>query len=272
MKRWQYTRTAEDFWAQTKAQPNGCIYWTGGIDNNGYGTLFWRGRFERAHRVAFHLAFGWKPTRKGFICHRCDAPQCVNPKHLFRGSALSNTRDAMKKGRLRKTPAQTADIKRRVRGQWAGAGERKKALGLMAKRNARLRAKVLERDGGLCIDCGLDCEKLKARVEGYRAKARTDAGINQYAAVWAVLKEQGFKKHGRYWDADHDLALDEGGPDSIENLVTRCIPCHREKTTIHANRKGKQRRLMGKKAIETNRRLAILRGLEGKELGTAGGQ
>lgn len=32
------------------------------------------------------------------------------------------------------------------------------------------------------------------------------------------------------WEADHDLALEDGGEHSLENIVRRCVPCHRRKT------------------------------------------
>jgi hypothetical protein len=47
-------------------------------------------------------------------------------------------------------------------------------------------------------------------------------------------------------------------------VQTLCHPCHKIKTAEHATRKGKQRRLMGQKAVDTNRRLAILKGLDRK--------
>lgn len=60
----------------------------------------WRGRQFYAHRVSWALAHEDPPP--GFmVCHKCDNPPCVNPEHLFLGTAADNTRNMRAKGRGR---------------------------------------------------------------------------------------------------------------------------------------------------------------------------
>lgn len=81
---------------------SGCWLWTQTVDKDGYGVLAYRVAGKkatvRAHRASF-MAFVGEIQRGLFVCHKCDVPGCVNPSHLFLGTALDNTRDMIRKGR-----------------------------------------------------------------------------------------------------------------------------------------------------------------------------
>lgn len=76
----------------------GCWLWTGKLDRSGYGYLVHDERPRRAHRMSWKLHVG--PIPEGLhVCHRCDVRSCVNPAHLFLGTARDNIRDCWAKGR-----------------------------------------------------------------------------------------------------------------------------------------------------------------------------
>lgn len=90
---------AISFWERTERQPNGCLHWTGRLDPSGYGRIDFEGKPRLAHRIAHRLAYGEDPGDQ-FVCHSCDNPTCVEPKHLWLGSQADNMSDASAKGRL----------------------------------------------------------------------------------------------------------------------------------------------------------------------------
>ena len=88
----------ERFWSRVDRSPGGCWEWTGRRARGGYGEIWWHGRDQRSHRVAWELLEG--PIPEGlFVCHHCDNPPCVRTSHLFLGTALDNNRDRQAKGR-----------------------------------------------------------------------------------------------------------------------------------------------------------------------------
>lgn len=93
---------------------NGCWLWQAGQNGAGYGIvrnpeapppgqaqLPGVPRYVLAHRLSYQLALGPIPPDT-YVCHRCDVPLCVNPEHLFLGSARDNTLDAIQKGRRKR--------------------------------------------------------------------------------------------------------------------------------------------------------------------------
>lgn len=76
-----------------------CIIWQGYVQSGGYGQTYCKGKRILAHRKAYIEAYG--PIPPGMlVCHKCDTPLCVNPKHLFLGTHKDNSQDALKKGRI----------------------------------------------------------------------------------------------------------------------------------------------------------------------------
>lgn len=105
-------------------EPNsGCLLWLGPVNKKGYGlfSLRWRGKRRRvkAHRAIWIATRG--PVPDGMmVCHRCDVRSCINPSHLFLGSARDNAQDMARKGRCGRGAGAgrqkiTADVVRAIR-------------------------------------------------------------------------------------------------------------------------------------------------------------
>ncbi|MFE0088791.1 HNH endonuclease signature motif containing protein [Streptomyces sp. NPDC059016] len=76
------------------AQADGCIYWTGHLNANGYGRLNINGQMVLAHRAMYMEAVGPIPAGSmiDHVCHNgnaeckpgpaCKHRRCINPEHL----------------------------------------------------------------------------------------------------------------------------------------------------------------------------------------------
>ena len=79
-----------------------CMLWTGSV-RRGYGQITTRGHAwgqeHRVHRLVLQLIWGRKFTPQELVLHRCDVKLCINPKHLYLGTAKQNTADIYARGK-----------------------------------------------------------------------------------------------------------------------------------------------------------------------------
>ena len=68
--------------------------------NNDYCVFWINDKNIGAHRFSYIIHNNFKSLNSNeFVCHKCDHPWCVNPDHLFLGTAKDNTQDMMNKNR-----------------------------------------------------------------------------------------------------------------------------------------------------------------------------
>lgn len=85
----------------SEKKENGCWEW---LKSKGgkYGKLHWMSKCLSAHKASY-LAFKGGVPEGLQVCHTCDNPICVNPDHLWLGTAKENMRDCISKNRWRGT-------------------------------------------------------------------------------------------------------------------------------------------------------------------------
>jgi hypothetical protein len=96
--------TLSRFWS--KVNQNGpvhpilktkCWLWVANENGKGYGGFKLNGKMTSAHRASWLIHHGREAT--ACVLHKCDNRRCVNPDHLFEGTAQDNANDMVQKGR-----------------------------------------------------------------------------------------------------------------------------------------------------------------------------
>jgi len=89
------------FWEKVdkSAGPNECWVWTACRMVKGYGQVWYGNKFTGAHRVSWEIENKTSIPEGLYVLHTCDNPKCVNPQHLFLGTAKDNVADCQAKGR-----------------------------------------------------------------------------------------------------------------------------------------------------------------------------
>jgi hypothetical protein len=95
---WKYVRKTDSCWE-----------WIGAKFPRGYGSIKINGKTRHATQVCWELMRG--PILGGmWVLHRCDNPPCVNPEHLYLGTAADNGRDRAERSPYRGEKSATAKL------------------------------------------------------------------------------------------------------------------------------------------------------------------
>ncbi len=95
----------ERFWTlvDRSGGPNACWPWTKTLTKAGYGRFrvhpktYLATRWIMAHILGRPLR--WDDEVQEYVCHHCDNPPCVNPRHLYVGDQSTNMHDCSERGR-----------------------------------------------------------------------------------------------------------------------------------------------------------------------------
>lgn len=88
-----------------------CWEWMGGGNGKGSGQVRINYRQMSAHKVAWELTHGTIPQGL-WVLHKCENANCVNPRHLFLGTAKDNAEATIRKSRLRPDTMRSTGSKR----------------------------------------------------------------------------------------------------------------------------------------------------------------
>lgn len=132
-------RSADVVLSSYVVSKSGCWEWTGTtMQKEDYGIACHRGKRQRAHRLSYMYHKGQIPEGL-LICHTCDNPICINPDHLYAGTAKDNSADMVSRGR-----------QNRLKGEEAGQAKLTN-IEVLAIRSDNRRHKYIAKDYGIAV-------------------------------------------------------------------------------------------------------------------------
>jgi hypothetical protein len=88
----------DKFWSKVEKTET-CWLYQSPVDGYGYGRFFFESIRAFAHRASLIWATDQAPGYpQRYACHTCPKKNCVNPNHLYWGTALTNMHDAIASG------------------------------------------------------------------------------------------------------------------------------------------------------------------------------
>ena len=80
---------------------NACLIGPGAPGSGGYRNSSVKGRRIATHRLVLEIHLGRPLEKHELALHRCNNPACINPEHLYAGSAKDNMADRIAAGQLK---------------------------------------------------------------------------------------------------------------------------------------------------------------------------
>ncbi len=77
--------------------PNGCWIWERCYGSHGYGQITFQTKSMTTHTASYKVHKGDVPTGM-FVLHNCGNRGCINPEHLYLGTAKQNSADLIATG------------------------------------------------------------------------------------------------------------------------------------------------------------------------------